>query len=196
MKLQEKNLVMANFNTASFIRIYNNALEKDVCQYLIDIFEKNSEHWERLDLNRKPNFTQLNLTSLCENSEEIDYINTYISGRMSTYKTDYLNSFGQEYFPINYAYEQFRIKKYNNDGQDAFDTHVDVMDHQSAKRFLSFFWYLNDVEEGGETMFWDYPIKPKAGTLVIFPPLWMFPHSGREPISGPKYLLSTYLHYQ
>lgn len=194
MRLQEKNSVMDN--ASSFIRIYENALEDDVCKYLIDIYEKNSEHWERLDLNRKPNFTQLNLTALTETSEEISYINNYILGRMIGYKNNYLSSFGQEYFPIDHAYEQFRIKKYNNDGQDAFDFHVDVMDHQSAKRFLSFFWYLNDVEEGGETMFWDYKIKPKSGTLVIFPPLWMFPHCGKEPVSGPKYLLSTYLHYQ
>jgi hypothetical protein len=97
---------------------------------------------------------------------------------------------------MNYAYEEFRIKKYNNDGQDAFDVHVDVMDHASAKRFLSFFWYLNDVEEGGETVFWNYKIQPKAGTLVVFPPMWMFPHAGNEPTSGPKYLLSTYLHYE
>ena len=28
-----------------------------------------------------------------------------------------------------------------------FDTHVDVQDHASARRFLSFMWYLNDVPE-------------------------------------------------
>ena len=183
-------------NVASFIRIYENALEPEVCDYLIDIYENNSKYLERIDNNRKPNFSQLNLTSLIEESEEISYINNYISSRMSVYKDEYLKSFGQNYFPLDYAYEQFRIKKYNNDGKDAFDYHVDVMDYSSAKRFLSFFWYLNDVEDGGETVFWDYKIKPKAGTLVIFPPMWMFPHSGREPISGPKYLLSTYLHYE
>ena len=57
-------------------------------------------------------------------------------------------------------------------------------------------WYLNDVENGGETEFLNVSIKPKAGTLVVFPPLWMFPHKGNAPISGSKYLLSTYLHYK
>lgn len=183
-------------NVSSFIRIYDNALEPDVCNYLIKIFENNSKHCERIDNNRKPNFTQLNLTSLADKSEEFNYINNYISSRMAPYKDNYIKSFDQIYFPLDYAYEQFRVKKYNNDGHDVFDYHVDVMDHQSAKRFLSFFWYLNDVDEGGETMFWDYKIKPEQGKLVIFPPVWMFPHCGKEPISGPKYLLSTYLHYQ
>jgi prolyl 4-hydroxylase len=194
MKLLKKSLVMDN--ASSFIRIYDNTLEPDVCNYLIEIFENNLKNWERIDNNRKPNFTQLNLTSLVDTSEEINYINNYISTRMNSYKEDYINSFGQSYFPLDYSYEQFRIKKYNNDGKDAFDYHVDVMDHQSAKRFLSFFWYLNDVTEGGETMFWDYAIKPTQGRLVIFPPVWMFPHCGKEPISNSKYLLSTYLHYQ
>jgi len=43
--------------------------------------------------------------------------------------------------------------------------------------------------------FSDLIIKPKKGTLIIFPPLWMFPHKGNPPISESKYLLSTYLHY-
>ena len=39
-------------------------------------------------------------------------------------------------------------------------------------------------------------IDPKKGRLVMFPPMWMFPHNGKPPISGPKYILSTYLHYK
>jgi hypothetical protein len=30
----------------------------------------------------------------------------------------------------------------------------------------------------------------------MFPPLWMFPHKGESPISNPKYIISTYLHYK
>jgi len=53
------------------------------------------------------------------------------------------------------------------------------------------------VEEGGETYFTGIGkcIVPKRGRLLIFPPLWMFPHSGEEVISNTKYILSTYLHY-
>ena len=99
-------------------------------------------------------------------------------------------------FPTSHAFEEFRIKRYNVGGSERFDTHVDVLDYSTAKRFLSFFWYLNDVEEGGETVFKDLKIKPSKGKLVIFPPLWMYPHKGNPPISGSKYILSTYLHYK
>jgi hypothetical protein len=57
-------------------------------------------------------------------------------------------------------------------------------------------WYLNDVETGGETVFKDLIIQPKKGTLLIFPPLWMFPHKGNAPIGESKYIMSTYLHYK
>jgi hypothetical protein len=60
------------------------------------------------------------------------------------------------------------------------------------------FTYLNDVEEGGETEFeseFGFTVKPKQGRMVVFPPMWMFPHRGKQPISNSKYILSTYLHY-
>ena len=80
---------------------------------------------------------------------------------------------------------------------DKFDLHVDTFDTVSSLRFLSVFWYLNDVEEGGETHFpgLNYYVKPKQGSALVFPPLWLFHHAGLAPISGPKYIMHTYLHW-
>ena len=78
---------------------------------------------------------------------------------------------------------------------EGFNTHVDVMKLISCPRFLSFLWYLNDVDEGGSTIFNNLKIKPKKGRLVIFPPMWMFPHMGEEPVSNTKYVMSSYLSY-
>ena len=79
---------------------------------------------------------------------------------------------------------------------------VDVQSYETARRFLVGFFYLNDVEEGGETAFQQHKsvpisvkVKPKAGRLLIFPPLWTHPHIGMKPISEPKYIIGTYLHY-
>ena len=54
---------------------------------------------------------------------------------------------------------------------------------------------LNDVEEGGETRFpqLGLSIPPREGRLLMFPPYWMYQHEGMPPISGDKYILSTYL---
>jgi len=59
------------------------------------------------------------------------------------------------------------------------------------------FLYLNDVEEGGETYFpqLDVSITPKRGRALMFPANWMYFHQGKKPISNPKYIIGTYLHY-
>ncbi|BCV07817.1 MAG: hypothetical protein CM15mL3_0380 [Kanaloavirus sp.] len=58
-------------------------------------------------------------------------------------------------------------------------------------------FYLNDVEEGGKTIF-PYHHKeftPVKGSVIIFPPTWEYPHLGEPPASNPKYIMSSYLHY-
>lgn len=85
------------------------------------------------------------------------------------------------------------IKHYNRDSHDAFQLHFDSLG-SVANRYLVFLWYLNDVEQGGETHFpmLDRHVAARAGRLVIFPPYWMFQHEGKMPISSDKYILSTY----
>ena len=99
--------------------------------------------------------------------------------------------------PKNLYFEHFRVKRYKSEDADQFDTHVDVGSVSDECRYLSFMWYLNDVVDGGETEFaeLDLKIQPEAGALIMFPPIWMFPHKGHLLNSGKKYLLSTYLLY-
>ena len=178
---------------------HENSLSSSVCDKLIAIFESQSKHHEILSQEGKPNFTQYNMTrNLVEflDDEEVKKIHNKLIQTVFKHRDEYYKYVHRDVFPDSHAFEEFRIKRYNTGGEDRFDTHVDVKDYSSARRFLSFFWYLNDVDEGGETEFDDLIIKPKKGTLVIFPPLWMFPHKGNPPISGTKYLLSTYLHYK
>ena len=74
---------------------------------------------------------------------------------------------------------------------------ADVGDYASAKRFLVVMFYLNDVEEGGQTIFPEYQLaaKPTKGSLMVFPPFWTHPHLAEAPKSNDKYIISTYLHY-
>ena len=92
-------------------------------------------------------------------------------------------------------------KKYELNGIDPgignFLDHVDVGDYISARRFLVFFVYLNDVKEGGETEFptLDLQVSPECGTILVFPATWTFLHRGNTPISNDKYILGSYKHY-
>ncbi len=194
MRLQNKNSVMDEL--LDLIHVHENVVDPSVCQFLIDTFENLSEKHELVSQNKKPNFTQFNLTENRDLSEQISNVHNLFIQQTIGYRDKYYEFVDNRVFPSQHAFEQFRIKRYNVGGDEMFDTHVDVMDYSSARRFLSFLWYLNDVDDGGETVFKDITIKPKAGTLLIFPPLWMYPHRGNPPISGPKYIMSTYLHYK
>jgi hypothetical protein len=178
------------------IHVYDDVLDSSVCDFLVETFESNPDKHERIEQDKKPNFTQFNLTVNNELSEQVKNTHNFLISKVFEYKKKYYEFVDSRCFPTSHAFEQFRIKKYLNDENDMFDTHVDVTDYESSRRFLSFLWYLNDVEVGGETVFSDLQIQPKAGRMVVFPPLWMFPHRGDIPISNEKYILSTYLHYK
>jgi hypothetical protein len=177
------------------IKVYPNALDLDMCQFLIDFYDLNTNLHERLENDRKPNFTQINLTENYKLSEELTLVHETLVNETIRYRNLYYEFIDSRCFPEEHAFEQYRIKKYENTGNDAFDTHVDVKSLDTSRRYLSFLWYLNDVEVGGETMFKDLTLHPKRGTLVMFPPMWMYPHNGQPPVSGSKYIMSTYLHY-
>jgi hypothetical protein len=178
------------------IQVYDNALEPEVCDFLIQFFEGQQQLQEKIENDYKPNFTQTNLTENCNISRDVNLIHNEIIKKAFAYRDKYYEFVDKRVFPESHAFEQFRIKKYNPKGGDMFDTHVDVKDYASSRRYLSYLWYLNDVDEGGNTVFTGLSIQPKKGKLVMFPPLWMFPHKGEPPMSGPKYILTGYLHYK
>mgnify|MGYP000291520223 FL=1 len=173
-----------------------NALPDDVCKRLIEKFEKHPEDETIQRDTETYKFRELEITQLEEFASERDILVHSASGLMKHYKKE----MGVKFFPENYVLEGLRIKKYNP--HDQFDWHVDVGDANTCKRFMTIFWYLNTVEVGGHTAFdWENDdensiiIEPKEGSALMFPPMWMFPHKGEPPMSGPKYIVSTYAHY-
>jgi hypothetical protein len=69
---------------------------------------------------------------------------------------------------------------------------------EALHRVLLYMVYLNDVDEGGETEFFyqKLKIKPKKGTLVIAPAAWTHTHRGNTPVSGDKYIATSWIKFQ
>ena len=67
--------------------------------------------------------------------------------------------------------------------------------NDALHRMLLFIFYLNDVEEGGETDFFyqNKSVKPKAGSMVIAPCGFTHTHRGNVPISSDKYILTSWM---
>lgn len=181
-------------NLLDYVKIYDNALPDDICDLLVEQFETSSDKHERHDNNGFPNFTQLNLTRHFASSQ----LHQILIQRALYFKNVYIKDTNSRLFPQKHGWEELRLKKYNNDGNDRFDEHIDAADLNSSRRFLVMFWYLNDVEKGGETVFTsplNASVAPKKGRVLMFPPMWMYPHAGAAPISNPKYIIGSYLHY-
>jgi hypothetical protein len=183
------------------ISYWDNVLDKNVCDDIITRFESNSSQQEQTVMEGHRSFTEINIT---KNIDDWNDIQNLLIGKMQEYVRKYITAFDidESCWPQNFALEEFRIKRYLPNDKDEFKFHVDVGDYTSAKRFLAFFWYLNDVVQGGETNFQkspaariEYSVTPKAGRLLVFPPLWTHPHVGMKPISGPKYIIGGYLHH-
>ena len=186
-----------NLELKKFVLIVDNTIPKEVCEKLIVKFNELEDIHQKIDNNGTPNFTQLNITKYKDvfGDELHSELESYILNAVKLYYDNIPETF---FWKHGFTYEQLRIKRYNNNNHDQFGSHIDAVSSDTAKRFLAFFWYLNDVEEGGETEFFNIglKVKPKAGKLVMFPPLWLFPHKGNKPISNEKYLLSSYLHFK
>ena len=184
-----------------YIRVYDAAVPMDMCNSIKRTFDLDLDHQEYIDHDKRPQFTQMNITQLYSaGKEEWQSLHYELQKRFIDYASLYIQQMdlGPD-FPDKYAFEEYRIKKYYSASKDEFADHVDVGDYNSARRFLVMFLYLNDVPEngGGTTDFpkLDLRIRPVAGRMLIFPPTWQYRHAGRPIISGSKYILGTYLHY-
>jgi hypothetical protein len=66
---------------------------------------------------------------------------------------------------------------------------------ENERRAFVFTIYLNDVEEGGETEFLNFSkrVSPKKGKIVIWPAGFPYVHRGNPPLSGEKYILTSWM---
>ena len=55
----------------------------------------------------------------------------------------------------------------------SFKDHVDVGDHNSARRFLVCFLYLNDVQEGGQQIFQNWNFQLPLNVVECFVPTYL-----------------------
>lgn len=79
-----------------------------------------------------------------------------------------------------------------------FYPHPTDPNQDSLHRILLYMFYLNDVEDGGETEFYHQGLKskPKQGSLVIAPADFTHTHRGNMPVSNDKYIFTSWILYQ
>lgn len=91
------------------------------------------------------------------------------------------------------------VQKYTKNVGGYYYWHSEIYPRDPAAetlhRVLLFMFYLNDVEQGGETEFWyqERKLKPTLGTMVIAPAGFTHTHRGNVPQSDDKYILTSWV---
>lgn len=197
-----------------FVQVYENALSNDFCDHIIDFFNNNPDYRSKYSLTSEEalliNENRLNeldgLVGVKKTSEM--YVNTEYLEKEDIYISQQLNKYLNKYVcELNLPYIDFKaligcqdsgynIQKYKqNEGRYLFhqDGKLSKDKDKVGYRTLTFIFYLNDVEEGGETTFPEFQVKPKKGSLLLFPATWNYLHSGNIPKSGDKYIITGWI---
>jgi prolyl 4-hydroxylase len=178
-----------------YIRVYDDNLAASQCRQMVESFaglerfQQYNGRGVRAGLEESA-WTELNVTRLSDQSFALMF-RMVIDAALERYNRDVGLGIA---LPNSGSHADLVMKRYRPGTDERFQVHFDAI-HHVANRYLVLLWYLNDVAEGGVTRFpqLDYIVTPRAGRLLMFPPYWMYQHEGVPPLSGDKYILSTYL---
>lgn len=133
--------------------------------------------------------------------EELDRnVKKYVKGLQSIMNVNEENSSNKYKFITsnNLTTKEFMIQRYIKEKGRYIYHHDGKIDWSENKfRLITYIYYLNTVEEGGETEFFnEIRIKPEVGKLVLFPASIFWPHRGMMPKSSNKYIITGWLYIQ
>ena len=186
---------MSKNNLAHYVRVYDHSLENSFCERMIASFTELSRFQRpngrgvRKGLEESA-WTEMNVTALSD-THFLGLFRKFIDQALERYNNDIGLSIAVPNSPLT---SELVMKRYRPGQRESFQLHFDAINFVS-NRYLVMLWYLNHVDEGGETRFphLEFKVNPEVGRLLIFPPYWMYQHEGLPPVSGDKYILSTYL---
>lgn len=185
-----------------FIGIYDAVLDSTDCFKIIDTFEN----------MKKAGFTrtrqQLNEGQPHEKQDESltpfsdDYItlpgtNTVVSKLIEKLWECY-EDYCKTYSILNSKYKVgilgLKIQK-TNPGEGYHVWHYENPGRVFSHRQMAFMYYLNNVDEGGETefLYLKKRVNPIEGRLLLWPAGFTHTHRGNQPLTGSKYIVTGWI---
>ena len=188
-----------------FVGLYENVLSKEECSGIIEIFEKYKSFGlasSRIQSENAPPLEKKDDTVDAETVVKFDTNTIYAADPLKKLinkvslivENEYANEFGSISVHNKFMLRHFRIQKTApSGGYHVWHSEKTTSFYQD--RVLTWTFYLNDIEEGGETELLNYGIriKPKAGTLCMFPAGWTHTHRGNPPYKKEKYIVTGWI---
>jgi hypothetical protein len=199
-------------NYTSKIYINEISLNKQTCNEIINLFEsENNRSPGRIFAGVNPNIKDTMDYTIDFTSSKWEQVNSMLKDELmynlqiyidrlnaeNDYKASNNNTSAPDFklFDLkSLVYDVFMVQKYtNNKGRYTYHNDFRV-NPDSSYRVITYLWYLNDVEIGGETVFeGTYAIRPQTGKLILFPASWTYPHCGKMPVSSDKYIITGWI---
>ena len=195
-------MIEKTVNITNFIGVYDNYITKEECNKAIKLYENQDKFNKTVNRLRSENTSILhkqdqqffaakdNLNVWWEDLKSM-MLNFDLAWNHYVKNTGCADAYSQEKF----LYTTLKIQKtLPTEGY-----HVWHLEHNKGfdnePRAFVFSIYLNDVEEGGETEFLHFSkrVKPKTGRIVIWPAGFPYVHRGNPPLSGEKYILTSWM---
>ena len=170
------------------IGVYENAISDEWCDKVISHFQQNQT---KTFHRQTPDQIASGIRDKQIFLEDENLLNGFHSSFSKVFDL-YLYKYPNMLRPL--IIEEFKLQKtLPTEGYHPF--HVEQGPGKVFRRVAVYTVYLNDVEEGGETEFLYQlkRVKPKKGTICIFPAGYTHVHRGNTPFSGEKYIMTGWL---
>jgi len=202
----------------SLIRTYENALPKELCEHIIELFEQNPDKIKGITsggINETvKSSTDLIITNVL-GDEKWQYVYDYLRENLLGNLVDYLKhnpfvgvneSLSSDEVLVRTAQSVFgstnidnphmQMQRYiGNEGYYAW--HHENEGGVSSNSQLFYIYYLNDNDGFTEFRMNREQVKPETGKLILAPAYWTHRHKGHPPGEGQnKYIITGWIEYQ
>ena len=188
-------------NITNFVGVYDNYITEEECQRAIKLYENQNKFNKTVNRIGGENASILKKQDqqYFANGDNIDVWWQDLKTMMFNFDiawNHYIKNVGaDDAYGVPFHFTTLKIQKtLPTEGY-----HVWHIEHgqgygNEARAFV-FSIYLNDVKEGGETEFLHFSkrVKPKTGRIVIWPAGFPYVHRGNPPLSGEKYILTSWM---
>ena len=189
-------------NINNFIGVYDNYITKEECNNAIKLFENQNNFNKTMNRlsSEKISILQKQDQQYFASPNNIEFWWKDLKSILFNYDlawNHYAKNVGAQeaYGGLGFKFTTIKIQKtLPTEGYHIW--HIEHSSHgHDSKRAFVFSIYLNDVEEGGETEFLHFSkrVQPKAGRIVIWPAGFPYLHRGNPPLSGEKYIITSWM---
>jgi len=190
-----------------FIGIYDGYIPDEACDQVIELFNKYQEFnkvFSRFSSERTTQDLKNDKQLFCHpdilTDEEfnVNQLKTLMVNFDTALRHYYTETNIKNYITEDIITDHVKIQK-TLPSQGYHVWHVEhAHSRENAKRVLVYTIYLNTVEEGGETefLYQSQRVKPFKGRIVIWPAGFPYVHRGNPPLSGEKYILTSWISYK